>query len=235
MAAQQSGKIEASRITFDKTFKDYILNSIIYLEYTTKEKQFEFLEKIHHDYWISLFIVDAKEKIDISKNVHWSSIILTDIEIAEKIFPLENIMMGKMTDIHKLLIIQKLTWDLLKSEYLNNIFINNKDLNFTIIILSFEESEKHLLNYVDNIMFEKTNNIKDLYQKCFLVYPIYEIFKNYMNNMENDTQLLYIKKSKKYISCSTRFLYLPCNIEPEQKEEIEEENNLEDLIIEISI
>ena len=203
-------------------FNKYILNSITYLESENTSWLTNFVEQNSKDFWISLYIVNDNEKLDTCKNITWSSIILTDIEIASKLFPFESILSQQMINMNKLLIIQKLTWDLLKTEYMNSIFVNNKELNFTIIVLSFEEGEKHLLNYVDNIMFGKSHKIKELYQKCFLVYPMYDVYKKFMLDLPSDSELLYLKKSKRYISCNNRFILF------KEKNELDRAHNTDD-------
>lgn len=216
-------------------FDDYILNSITYIDgEKSNNDKIRLFEDYIQDFFFSIYIHKSDINHGLFCDSYYPDIIMDHSNVIQKDFSFEEIFTENTIHANKLIIIEKMTAELLYSEYMRNIFTNNKELNITIIILSFNPlKDKNLLNMVDKILFTKTDDIKKVYFRCFLTYPIYDIFTKKMTELNDDQYLLYMKKMNNYIKCDDRFIIIGTN--KMEKKSDETFDDIEDEIITIVI
>lgn len=218
-------------------FEKYLLNSITYIDGKIDHK-IDLIKDHLNSFWISLYIGNIKTNF--FDNILYPSIVMDITNVLNNEFPFESILNVNVIKFHKLIVIEKLTSDLFYNEHIKNIFENNKELNITIIILSFNPlKDKNLLHCVDKIIFTKTDDILKVYRNCFLTYPIYDIFQQKMIALNNDQYLIYMKKQNNYISCENRFVTLNYvkseNNNIVEEVEIDDDYNSDEMVLTIEI
>lgn len=222
----------------NEDFNKYIFNSITYIDGETDDK-IKYVQDYINDFLVSICICKDGSQNKLFKDFHFSGIMMNQSDILKKDFSFETILTDNLAKVDKLIIIEKMTSELINSEYMRDIFNNNKELNITIIILSFNQlKDKNLLNSVDRIIFAKTDDIKKVYFRCFLTYPIYDIFQHKMIELKNEQCMIYLKRTDKYLVCENRFIILDyINYEEELKQDNNEydDNSIEECILTIVI
>lgn len=189
-------------------FKKYLFNSITYIDGNMDDKIKYFQEYIN-EFWVSICICKDGSKNNLFKDFHFQGIMMNQSDVLKKDFSFETVLTDNLAKMDKLIIIEKMTSELINSEYMRDIFNNNKELNITIIILSFNPlKDKNLLNLVDKIIFAKKDDIKNIYFRCFLTYPIYDVFQRKMTELKNNQYMIYLKRSDNYLICENRFIML---------------------------
>jgi len=143
--------------------------------------------------------------------------------------------------INKLLIIEKLDSNVIKSKTFCNILKNSKEYNTTVLILdgtnelAYDPIIKTSINYV--LFYPDLNEDiqKEYYTKMFACYPSYNLFYDAIS--QNKTENKYVsvnKNSYRYITSYDKFNYL--NIKPDIiKSNVPDNPNPEDYYVEIII